>query len=652
MNPSSNRHYWSLLFLIFCLSLPVKLIAAHNMVWDMDIVPVIARGQGWLDGGAFPAVGTLSSVAAYNMPFLVWMHLPALLLTDDPRVAMLVTLVIFNFIGTLYCYLAGAAVFQPRTGIIAAALFTFSETSVSSAYTAWAQLLLPVFFIAVFYHLWQWRITATGWHLAGAGIIATAGFMTHFTGIMLFPAMLIFAVVSRARWQWWAFFLGAVMCGLMLAPYLAFEAERDFVDLRAFLTRRSPIPAEVLAQYEQTYGQNLPAVTDNDIVPAISFANMPETAENIATASPENVPQTRSQSERIVAFLLSLPGQYIAALGLFNTTNTAALNQAIPAISAATARLSSAITLIFFGVCFWAVYRCVRDFTHAPKATPVLSRTYTKSSRSRHISQAHVVRPRERRRSNAPHNDLLIVRTSAGRLLLLLLFILVFITGLIVTRATPTEQGTYYAGLLSLQMLVVAYGISAVFDLKFQFNSDSLDGTHTNSDKNWRGYPTAREQNHEKRGTALALITVLLLTLYLWCLGADRILRITQHNDMVYTRYNVWLYRHLEAVTHYIATDWQAQSNPVISYDILPEMPNLWWVLPWNSVDPLYRMGVPYDYLLAVQHGIINTNQSANGLAENPDYIIVYLPGLARYAVENYEMAQFGAIYVLKPRHD
>ncbi len=267
------RHSWSLLLLIFCLSLPVKLIAAQNMVWDIDIVPVVARGQAWLEGGAFPVYGTLSSVAAYNMPFLVWLHLPALIITDDVQIAMLMTLLVFNAIGTLYCYLAGAALFQPRTGIIAAALFTFSEISVSSSYIAWAQLLLPVFFIAVFYHVWQWRIRAQGRHLALAGIFATAAFMTHFAAIMLFPAMLIVALVSRARWQWRSLLVGAGVCLLLLAPYVRFQVERDFVDLRAFLTRTSPIPAEVLAEYEQTIGQQLPAAS------ATQRPNPPVTSE-------------------------------------------------------------------------------------------------------------------------------------------------------------------------------------------------------------------------------------------------------------------------------------------------------------------------------------------------------------------------------------
>jgi len=65
--------------LLLIASAALKLYASRLLAWEVDYVPVLARGQTWIDGGAFPVVGTLSSVAAFNMPFLVWMQLPALL---------------------------------------------------------------------------------------------------------------------------------------------------------------------------------------------------------------------------------------------------------------------------------------------------------------------------------------------------------------------------------------------------------------------------------------------------------------------------------------------------------------------------------------------------------------------------------------------
>ncbi len=334
---------------------------------------------------------------------------------------------------------------------------------------------------------------------------------------------------------------------------------------------------------------------------------------------------------------------------MFNVSETTTLNQTLPFISGFTSGLSVLMTGIFILVSGGAILHFGRDVARSPKITPVIIRTAYRSQRSRHVSPSHTVRFQDSHAQQANLNERLIVKTPAGRLVLLLVFMLVFITGLIVTRADPSEQGSYYAGLVSLQWVVVAYGLAWVSSLKFADADDDAKPTPPMLPSEQR-YSATSSRATEKNNTWFTLLVVLVLTLYLWSVGADRVLRITQHQDTVYSRYNVWLYRHIEAVTDFIAADWQQSENPVIQYDIVPEMANLWWVLPWNSVDSLYRMGVSYDYLLENKHGMKNANQSADGMAENPDYIIVYTPGLSRYTTQNYEVHPFGAIYVLKPR--
>jgi hypothetical protein len=205
---------------------------------------------------------------------------------------------------------------------------------------------------------------------------------------------------------------------------------------------------------------------------------------------------------------------------------------------------------------------------------------------------------------------------QAKRFLLLLAFVLAFCAGLIITRASPASQSTYYTGLVSLQWVLVAYPLA-------RFMRGRV----------WRG-----------------LIVLALVVIFMGANAAERITRITRHDDAVYSRFNIALYRHIDAAANFIAADWNRPEPVTISYDVLPEMDNLWWVLPWHTVDALYRMGTPFDLLLELNHGLLNTNQSADGLAEAPDYIVVYTPGLDRYDLTQYEVAQFGTIYVLKKK--
>ncbi|MEL6527133.1 MAG: hypothetical protein AAFQ07_15630, partial [Chloroflexota bacterium] len=72
------KRHWAI-WLVIALSAPAKLIAAINMPWDIDIVPVVERNVQY----ALTPIGTLSSVAAYNLPMLEWMHLPAQWLTGN-----------------------------------------------------------------------------------------------------------------------------------------------------------------------------------------------------------------------------------------------------------------------------------------------------------------------------------------------------------------------------------------------------------------------------------------------------------------------------------------------------------------------------------------------------------------------------------------
>ncbi|MEO1163280.1 MAG: glycosyltransferase family 39 protein, partial [Chloroflexota bacterium] len=199
------KRHWTI-WLVIALSAPAKLIAAINMPWDIDIVPVVERNVQY----TLTPIGTLSSVAAYNLPMLEWMHLPAQWLTGNVWWTIVLTLMVFNALGTLAVYALSIDLFDDkRAALVSAVFFTLSEVGVSSTYTAWAQLLLPTYFVLVTLCLWWWYQREQGIWLALAGILATAAFMTHFSALLLYPAMLVFALLVRAKWQWGWLIAGA-----------------------------------------------------------------------------------------------------------------------------------------------------------------------------------------------------------------------------------------------------------------------------------------------------------------------------------------------------------------------------------------------------------------------------------------------------------
>ncbi len=558
------------LALIYALSLPIKLLAAQNIPWEIDIVPVLSRT---VEYGSLPPVGTLSSVAAYNMPMLQWLHAPALWLTQDAGATILLTLLVFNWLGMVAVFWVGSAMFRPLAGLVAALLFAFSEIGISSSYTAWAQLLLPGFYAMTFACLWAWRWQERGIFLALAGIVATAAFMTHFSAVLLFPAMLVFALLTRAKWQIRWLLVGASVCLLMLAPYLRFEAERDFADVRAFLSQQARVDAEIMDVYGQYKPGAQPIPAANDSAPG-------------ADPTPAQTAQPQRDQNRIIAYAQrALRQSWNNALSPL-TVGTGTLQSLAEPIAPLLALATPFFRLLVLGSVAVAILR------------------YLPSARKQGIFSA-------------------LVEREAGRALLIILFLGVIAAGFILTRSQG--QMTYWTGFLSLEILLLAYLFSGMLGVVEK-------------------RPLPRFVVLAGWAVALAILTLLP--------PAERAARVLTHDDDAYSRYNVSLLRHVQAATDFIAADW-AQSGDTaltVSYDIYPEMNNLWWVPAWNSVDPTYGMGMNFDFLLRLHHGLENRNADPIGFVEDFDYLVIYEPGLQRHDADPYDIQRFGAILVLTPR--
>jgi hypothetical protein len=581
-----NSSQWRTLrnfLLLFLISVGVKLYASQLLGWEVDYVPVVARGQVWLDGGAFPSVGTLSSVAAYNMPFLVWMQLPVMLFTRDVATILIVTQLLFNFVATWFVYWLGRDMFSPMVGLIGATLFTFSETGISSAYTAWAQLLLPGFYVMVVYCLYRWKTDGNTHYVALAWILSTAAFMTHFSAVLLYGMILVFWVILRLPINLKGLAIGFIVSSLMLAPYLVFEVERDFVDLKAFFTRQTTIDKTTLDEYAYLKPENQGRA---------SQLTTPSPPSTESTPSVDSPPYQPSRLERGIAWVLSIPIQIIGGLRLVFTTDLQSLRQHFPLFHWINGILRALLEVSFWGGIVFALVRYVTTLRASNNNLPEHDRNL-------------------RHRLNLTVNTL--IDTPAGRNLILLLFVLGIIIGLIIVRAAPDQQATYYTAIVSLQFVMCAYGIYSFME-------------------------------HRHYG-----LRILILVMLFAGLGAfDRIVRVATHNVYDYSPFNVALYQSIHRATAWIADDWGDATGITVSYDVMPEMANQWWIAPWHTIDESYRFGMAYDYLLDSYYGLENQNANPVGLADQPDYIITYKTGLDRYDLSQHQVLQFGAIYVLK----
>ena len=581
---NSPRLVLILFILILLTSVAVKLVAARHLAWEADYVPLISRGQAWIDGGEFPAVGTLSSVAAFNMPFLVWMQLPALILTDDISIVLVATQLLFNILTTIIIFKLGARLFGGICGLVAATLFTFSEVGISSAYTAWAQLLLPGFVVIFTYCLYQAHTLQRKRYVAATFVAATAAFMTHFSAVLLFGIMLVFALLFRSLANARGVLAGLALSAVLIAPYMAYEATVDFTDLRAFLSRRPTLSPEALDQYAylKPEAQVFAPQSPNANAAAIDQATVDQESQ---------VASTRLQ--RALAWLMSIPLQFVQSLRLVFQADLNSIRQDSPAVHQLYVVLRTLLEACFWFSLAHSVYTVARRCLDNLRARPADKGHYRLAwGTFREQLRAH----------------------PAGRNVFLMLIAFGISAGLILVRAGPDEQPTYYTGLIGLQFLSCAYMIHLT-----------------------------------KAKARVQVLLILIIIAYVSLGAADRILLVANHDPSAHTPLNLNLYSSLNAAADWIADDWSGASSVTISYDVFPEMAWHWWIVAWHNVDPGYRMGMALDYLLASYHGLINANRNPVGLADRPDYIVTSKPGLLRYPSDSYQQQVFNAIYVLKP---
>lgn len=554
-----------LLLIILIISIPIKVATAQNMPWDIDIVPVVSRNVEYL----IPPVGTLSSVAAYNLPMLQWLHLPAQWLTGDVWWTIFLTMLTFSLLGTSALYALGLSMFNQRVAIVAAILFAFSEVGISSSYTAWAQLLLPSFFAMLMLCLWLWIKQERGFYLALAGVLATAAFMTHFSALLLYPAMLAVALATRAKWQWRWLVIGAGAVILMFTPYFLVQLERDFVDIKAFISQDVLVADDIFAQYEvYKPGYNVPAV-----VPSQSTEITPP-----AIQSPSNnpTPQVRPRWLRAIDYALEAPNWYWRAMTLAFNNGHRGIDQITPSLTPLVDVFFRLLLLMFCVSILVALWQFGRDLI-------------------------------QRKNIRQTFRD-----TQSGRLLVLVGFLTVMIALMIATRTI--DNPSYWMGFISIELLIASYAVTLLTDTR----------------------------------TMIIVIAVGLVT-YMGIQNTERSLRLIQHDNDTFSTYNVSIYRHVESTVDYIAEDWNGDESITVSYDIIQDVPNLWWVGAWHSIDPFYTMGMNFDFLLSYHHGLENTNTDPIGTVDNADYIVVYTPSLESYDLEEYSLVQFGTIVVLKP---
>ena len=242
---SSRRHQ------LLCGLVVVHLVGAAGMLvalqgWrsrvvNVDLIPHVESARAFLAHGSLPDHGTLSGFASYIPPGVTWLFLPGVMAFQDVRLFETVGSGLL-FIGTLVGVLFLAyEVWGLRCALLAVGLYGLSELGLQFAGSLWPRGH-PFFYVWMIYWVHRWIGCRQARYLAAALITWAAGMYVF---LELAPALLVLPVM----WLWHrpparlAPLTIAVAVSLIIwFPYLAFEARRDFVDLRSQVLQQHILP--------------------------------------------------------------------------------------------------------------------------------------------------------------------------------------------------------------------------------------------------------------------------------------------------------------------------------------------------------------------------------------------------------------------------
>ena len=230
--------------ILACLSVVLLLQGWKSRIPRFDVVMGIETTEALIDSGTFPTKGTVTSFGSFTPPGLTWLLLPGLVAFQDPRLFEYVGSVGL-FLGTLCgIFFLARRYFGLRAAFLAVVLYSYSALGLLAGSTLFPTHTTRCFYVWMVYCVGRWVDEDNPNFLAGAMLVWAAGmyvFMEMAPAILVVPAIWL---LKRPSVRLAPLTIAAVLAGALWYPYLRFEADRDFVDLRSQVLRESIRPID------------------------------------------------------------------------------------------------------------------------------------------------------------------------------------------------------------------------------------------------------------------------------------------------------------------------------------------------------------------------------------------------------------------------
>ncbi len=185
----------------------------------------------------FTLLGPTASVGGFFLgPIYYYFMLPFLWLFRFDPVGPAVMVALFGIGTVVLLYKVGKDLFNLKTGLIAASLYSVSPLVIAYSRSSWNPNLVPFFSLAFIYTLWL-VIEKNKWsYLFFAGLIFGIGLQLHYLFTFLIPpALLYFLIYGRSMSRIKYYLSGVVGFFLGYSPFLAFEVRHGFPNTQSLI---------------------------------------------------------------------------------------------------------------------------------------------------------------------------------------------------------------------------------------------------------------------------------------------------------------------------------------------------------------------------------------------------------------------------------
>jgi hypothetical protein len=237
------RYGLALVLLVTAMSMLVTAQGWKSRMLAFDLLPYIYATHEFLESGTLPQHGDTGSYGSYKPPGTAWLMMPGAVLLGDPRAVAYVGAGLLHFATLLGILLLAWRCFGLWPACLAVLLYGLSSHGLFLAGSLWPNGR-PDFYVWIVLLTGLWAMRRDARYVAAA--LCVWGLGMH-VDMAIAPALFILPVV-------WLLYrppvrpMPVLIAGLILlivwSPYLRLEAKRSFADIKSMLFLRHILPSQ------------------------------------------------------------------------------------------------------------------------------------------------------------------------------------------------------------------------------------------------------------------------------------------------------------------------------------------------------------------------------------------------------------------------